>query len=157
MIHILSFLLLLIHPFYVSITDINLNNKTNVIEISTKIFSDDLENGIFSNSKLKIDIIHPKNKEQANVLVANYLKKHLIIRINNQLIPLKFIGYEISDAAVWCYLETEKVNKISVLEIKNDVLIGLHPTQNNILNVKIGGKEENVKLDADNLVYKGIY
>jgi len=157
MIHILSFLLLLLHPFYVSVTDVNLNTKTNVLEISTKIFSDDLENGIFSNSKLKIDIIHPKNKEQANMLVASYLKKHFTVKVNNQLLPLKFIGYEINDAAVWCYLESEMINKISVLEIKNDVLIGLHPTQNNILNVKIGGKEENVKLDADNLVFKGIY
>lgn len=154
MIHIFSFILFLLHPFYVSVTDINYNSKSKMIEISSKIFCDDLENVIFKENKLKIDIINPKDKNLANILVAGYIKKHLQLRVNGQNLTLKFIGYEISDAAVWCYLETDRVNKINIFEIKNDILISLHAEQNNLINLKISQKEENLKLDESHTNYK---
>ncbi|TAE37484.1 MAG: hypothetical protein EAY66_05700 [Sphingobacteriales bacterium] len=153
MIHILSILLFLLHPFYVSVTDIKHNQKSKTLEISSKIFSDDLEKAIFNDSKVKLDIAQPSDKAQASNLVALYLKKHLSISVNDRVIALKSVGYEVIDDAVWCYLETEKVNSVKKIDIKNDILLALHPQQINIMNLKIGINEAHFKLDLQQITY----
>lgn len=153
MIHILSILLFLLHPFYVSVTDIKHNQESKTLEISSKIFSDDLERAIFNDSKVKLDIAQPNDKVQASNLVALYLKKHLSISVNGKPQTLKSIGYEVIDDAVWCYLETEKVNTVKKIEIKNDILLALHPQQINIINLKIGINETHFKLDLQQIIY----
>jgi hypothetical protein len=156
MIYILSILLFLLHPFYVNVTDIKHNAHTKTFEISSKIFCDDLEKAIFNDSKVKLDIIHPSNKMQASNLVALYLSKHLQISVNGKPQVLKNIGYEVIDDAVWCYLETEKINNVKKIDIKNDILLNLHQQQINIINLYIGINEAHFKLNQQQTSYKYI-
>lgn len=152
MIHILFILSFLLHPFFVSVTTFNQNPKTKTVEISAKIFYNDLEKDIFNQTKVKIDVVKPKNKAEVNTLIALYLQKHLKVTINNKIYPINFIGYEIIDDAAWCYLETPKIPIIKTLSIKNNILLALHPQQINIVNLKIEGKEINQKLDESQTV-----
>ncbi|HXL58320.1 MAG TPA: DUF6702 family protein, partial [Chitinophagaceae bacterium] len=45
----------LIHPFFVSMTDINYNSKEKELEISVRIFTDDFENTLRKYHSTKID------------------------------------------------------------------------------------------------------
>lgn len=153
MIYILHILLFLLHPFFVAVTDINLNPKTNNIEISSKIFTNDLEKAIANENNIALNITNPCNKAQANNLIALYLQKHLQVKVNNKLYVVNFLGYQILDDAVWCYLETKKVPKIKTIGIVNTVLLDLHPSQINIINLTIYDKQMHIKLDKNQNFY----
>ena len=144
---LILFLFTFLHPFYVSVTDINHNQKTKSLEISSKIFFDDLESDIEKENNLRIDILKPQNKELINDLIAKYLKKHIQIKVNGKITSLKYLGYEIQEEAIWCYLEANNINKVSTIEIDNHVLYNLHKEQINMMNVMVNGKRQSIKLD----------
>jgi len=147
MLQFIFILFTFLHPFYVSVTDISHNQKTKSLEISSKIFFDDLESDIEKENNLRIDILKPQNKELVNNLIAKYLKKHIQIKVNGKITSLKYLGYEIQEEAIWCYLEIENINKVNLIEVDNNVLYNLHKEQINMLNVIINGKRQSIKLD----------
>ena len=148
----LNFLFLLfihvLHPFYISVTEVNHNAKTKTVEISSKIFFDDLEHQIEKDSHTSFDIINPKDKAKVNTLIAAYLKKHLQIKLNGKVVAMNYLGYEIQEDAAWCYLEIPKINKVNQITVFNDVLSELRPEQINMLNITVAGKRQSTKLDA---------
>jgi hypothetical protein len=135
------------HPFYISVTEVKHNAKAKSLEISTKIFFDDLEKDIENESNTNIDIIKPISKEKADVLIASYLKKHLQVKVNSKLLNLKYLGYQIQEDAAWCYLQVDNINKVSTIEVNNNVLYNLHKEQINMLNVIVNGERKSTKLD----------
>jgi phosphopantothenoylcysteine synthetase/decarboxylase len=148
MINILIVLFSFLHPFYVSVTDINHNSKNKSLEISSKIFFDDLEREIEMENKVRFDIIKPVDKAKVNALIADYVKKHLQIKVDGKLLTMNYIGYEIQEDAAWCYLEIPKVDKVGIIEINDHILFKLHTEQINMLNVTVNGKRQSTKLDA---------
>ncbi|MRX46557.1 DUF6702 family protein [Pedobacter puniceum] len=147
MLKILSLLFVFFHPFYVSVTEIRQNPESKTIQISTKIFFDDLEKAIKEESSQDINILKPTDKAALEKLIAAYLQKHLYMVVNGKTMPANFLGFEIEEDAAWCYLETEKVAKINKLEVFNDVLFKQHDSQVNILNVLAGDTKTSTKLD----------
>ena len=148
MINILIVLFSFLHPFYVSVTDINHNSKNKSLEISSKIFFDDLEREIEMENKVSFDIIKPVDKAKVNAFIASYIKKHLQIKVDGKLLTMNYIGYEIQEDAAWCYLEIPKVDKVGIIEINDHILFKLHTEQINMLNVTVNGKRQSTKLDA---------
>ncbi len=148
MANILLLFLSFFHPFYVSVTEVNHNAKTNTLEISTKIFFDDLEVAVEKESNVKFDILKPNDKKTVDALLASYLNKHLKISVNNKSVGLKYLGFEIQEEAVWCYLEVPKVGGIKQISIMNDVLFAVHKEQINMLHVTVNTKRQSTKLDA---------
>ncbi len=138
------------HPFYVSVTEVNHNQNNQTIEISSKIFFDDLEREIEKEFKVNFDIIKPTDKAKVNALIAAYVKKHLQIKVDGKYEQMNFIGYEIQEDAAWCYFEIPKINKVKNLEINNNILYQLHAEQINMMNVTVGGKRQSTKLDNPN-------
>ena len=55
-----TFLIALMHPFYVSVIDINHNNKEASLEISVRTFTTDLENRLEKEYNVKLDLSDPK-------------------------------------------------------------------------------------------------
>jgi|SRR6476646_5574939 len=148
MINILFVFLSFFHPFYVSVTEINHNAKNKTLEISSKIFFDDLERQIENENHVQIDIIKPTDKPKVDLLIAKYIKQHLQIKVDGKVFPMNYLGYEIQEDAAWCYLEIPKVNKVKTIEINNNVLYSLHKEQINMMNVVVDGQRQSTKLDA---------
>ena len=147
MINFIFLILSFFHPFFVSVTEINHNAKTKSIEISTKIFFDDLEADLEESYKLKLDIIKPTDKTQLDKCLADYIRKSLIVKIDGKTYTANYIGYEIQGEAAWCYLEIPKINKVGTIEINNSILYNLRKEQINMLNVTVGGKRQSTKLN----------
>src|SRR6476469_3105409 len=135
MTNIFLFLLAFFHPFYVSVTEIRHNPQHKTLEISCKLFFDDLEVAIEKENNVKIDILNPKDKTLINKLIASYLSQHFIVKVNSQNLPIIYVGYEIQGDAAWCYLEANKVEKVNNLEIFDNVFYEIQDSQIHMLNV----------------------
>ncbi len=149
----LSFIILFLHvsswlhPFYVSVTEIRQNEKTKNLEISSRIFFDDLETALEKKYQVKVNILKPENPQKINELIADYLQERLQLRVNGKPVKLKFLGFEIEEEAAWCYLETPQTTPLKRLDIEDAILFEAHPLQQNMVHVTVGNKRQSTKLD----------
>ena len=135
------------HPFYVSVTEINHNAKTQSVEISCRMFYDDLEHVLEKQYRTKLDIVHPANKEQLNRFINDYVHKHLIIKADGKVLNPAYVGYEIQEDGAWAYLEVKGVTKVQKIEVYNNLLYTEHVEQINMLHVTVNGERKSTKLD----------
>ncbi len=137
-----------LHPFFVSMTDMNYNAKDKELEVSVRIFTDDLENSIRKyHPGIKVDVIHPANQQQMNQFVNEYIQKHLQLKINGGAVQMAFAGYEQQSESIWSYFEVKNVAGIKKLDVTNNILHDYNTNQINMLHVMVGSNEQNYKLD----------
>jgi hypothetical protein len=144
---LLSSFFALIHPFFVSVIDMKHNIKDKTIEISTKVFVDDLEAILKKNNNKTFDLSNTTLKSETNAFVAKYLQSKLQLTINGKPQTIKYIGYEIQKESVWIYAEVEDVTTLKKLSINCSLLYDYQEKQMNIFNIKANGGEKNYKLD----------
>jgi hypothetical protein len=134
------------HPFYVSVTEVSHNVTEKSLEITCKVFAEDLEEVIRKNYKSAIDLEASKNKEGAMRLVGDYLQKHFSVLVNGKGVTLQFLGYEKEKESVYLYLQAEGVSSVKKLDITNTVLYDFSESQINIMHITANGKRQSQKI-----------
>ena len=137
----------LLHPFHVSVTEIEHNASGKTLEISCKIFTDDFETILAKNYKAKVDLINPPNKAAMDTLVKKYILSHLSVRANGKFLVLNYVGFENESEAAYGYIEVENLPAVSKLEITNSILFDKFDDQVNIMHVKVGGNRKSTRLN----------
>jgi hypothetical protein len=138
----------LFHPFYVSVTEINHNSKTHAVEVSCRMFYDDLEKALEKNYHTPLNIVKPANKAQLNQFLSDYIKKRLAVKADGKPLNLNYIGYEIQEDGAWAYFEVKGVNSVKKVEVHDELLNEQHAEQINMLHVTVGGQRKSTKLDS---------
>lgn len=137
-----------VHPLYVSITEINHNAADKTLEISCKLFTDDFEKALFDTYHKKTDLTTPKDKAEADKLVADYIRKHLVIRVDGKPVTPDFVGFERERDAVWSYFEVKNIAAIpKKINVKNSILYETYEAQINLMHVTVQGNRKSTKLN----------
>ncbi len=152
-----SFLLFL-HPIHLSVSEINYSEKDKALQITSRIFLDDLELSIQKQlNKPGLDLLEPGKDFTAEKLIGDYVLQHLSVKLDGKIQKLNFLGFEREDPAVICYIEIENVKKFKTIEIKNDVIMETHNDQSNLVHVTYKGPVKSLRLvrekPADNLTF----
>jgi hypothetical protein len=127
------------HKFYVSISQINYNQETKSIEITLKLFTDDLEFATSNFSKKPVKVI---KAEDADLQIANYIANKFSIVVNNKIRETTYLGKELENDVSWCYLEIKNITKIESIKITNSLFTEQFPDQKNLIHLNINGVEE---------------
>lgn len=135
------------HPFYVSVTEMSLNSKTQSLEISCKMFAEDIEDVLKQNYKVPVDLSEAKMQAQNNKLINDYILKHFSINIASRAAALKFVGFEKENESVYCYFEVLNVPAIQKITVNNTILQDYKQEQINIMHVIVNGNRKSTKLD----------
>lgn len=143
----LTGLLSIAHPFFVSVVDINHNQKEATLEISVRVFSDDLEKTLQQYSKQKIDILKPADKAIIEKYLLAYVSERLRIGVNGKPVRFNLIGYEQQMESTWCYFEIEKQPEVNQVSVDCSLLYDFETNQVNIVHVKAKGVQKTYKLD----------
>ena len=134
------------HPFYMAVTEVNYNKNDKVVEVTSKLFTDDFEKVLSDAYKTKVDLVNP-NRPEMDKLIKDYFKKHLLMIVGDKSFELTYLGFEQDAEAVYCFLEIERVEEIKKMSIKNSLLHDLNENQINIMHVIVDGKRKSVKLN----------
>ncbi len=134
------------HPYYISVIDIKHNAVQKSLQISTRFFTNDLEDALDKVSHKKIDVLNPKNKAEVDSILFNYIKQRFSISINSKGQTLQFIGYEREEESIWAYLEIKKVNTPKALNINTKLLYDYLPSQINIVHAEVNGIKKSSKV-----------
>ena len=147
MVFILSWLLTLMHPFFVSVIDVNHNAKDKNIEISVKIFVDDFEATLKKNYQRNIDLHKASNDVQVNKLIHNYIETKLQIVIDGKPQTMNYLGFDVQKESVWIFLEVNEIHHLKKINFNCNLLYDFEQKQMNIINAKANGLEKNYRLD----------
>ena len=151
---ILSFLITIaswFHPIHISVTEINYNEKSKSLQMTTRIFADELELGVRAQRKEpELDLLEPKNGVATKQMVQNYLLEHIKIKIDGKPAKMNFLGFEKEDISIVSYIEIESVKKLKTLEVFNDLVTELHDDQSNLVHVTYKSPVKSTRLTRDN-------
>lgn len=138
----ISILLAPLHDFHSSVTQIDYNEKNKSLEITVRLFTDDLCLALENAGAPKMELGTQSEPPSANEHVAEYLKTHLSFSVNGKTVEAKYLGKEAQLDATWCYLEIQKVGNVKKLEIENSIMLNEFDDQTNMVNLNIKGRKK---------------
>lgn len=139
--------LALAHPFFVSVTEVEHNAQDKTLEISSKIFTDDLEAVLLKNYGTLVDFKKTGEKASQDKLVADYVKKHLSLKADGKQLTLEYVGFEEEREAIWVYCQVSGVASVKKLEMDVSILHDYTNSQINLVHATVGGDRKSYKLD----------
>lgn len=144
-----SFLIFL-HPIHLSVSEINYNEKDKALQITSRIFLDDLELSIRNQRKHPdLDLLEPGPGLTTEQLISEYVIKRFSVKLDGKVQKLNFLGFEREDPAVICYIEIENVKKFKTIEVKNEIIMETHDDQSNLIHVTYKGPVKSLRLIRD--------
>jgi hypothetical protein len=127
---------LFLHPIHVSVTEMEYSEKNKSLQITTRIFIDDLELSIRKQTGLEsLDLIEPQNGMKTDQLVEAYLKEHFKVMIDGKPAKINYLASELEEPAIICYLEIENIKKLKTITVTNTALQETHDDQSNLVHI----------------------
>ncbi len=131
------------HEFHLSNTEVRVNTIEQKVQVTSKIFIDDLELALedFSSKKLKLFV---ENEATGLDSILNaYINANIQFDLSDSAISLNFIGKEMSDdlAAVWCYMEADYSDLKQEWKVSNTILRDQYEDQRNMTVIKKDDKK----------------
>lgn len=108
------------HPYYVGVTEIRADSKQKNMNVSCKLFVDDLQSALHSIYHKQVDL--NKRDPVTSGLIQDYIKKHLIISFGKKVATFNYVGYEIEEEAVWIFFEGKLPSKDKKVFVVNTLL-----------------------------------
>lgn len=135
MIHLFFSFLFLIHPIYISSTNILIDDYK--LEIKVKLFRDDLEDGLRNFHGLSISIDSPNKIEKNIDLISKYINDKLILIINNEKIVLSANDFSLKNDVLEISFLKNYLNEINSVRLINSLLVEIYNIQSNVVFLEI--------------------
>lgn len=142
------------HRFYVGIYQINHDAKKKMIQITTRIFIDDLNTALEKKYHKKAYFGDNKESEEDVVLLKKYLSEKFQLKVNGEKKAMNYLSKEIENNVLVCYLNIKDISKIKTLEVENSIITEVYDEQQNIIQTNFNGEKQNLLLTSE--VTKGM-
>jgi uncharacterized protein DUF6702 len=137
------------HKFYVSIYQIHVASDKKRIEITSRIFMDDLNSAVGKHFNKKTHIGENKEVPEDVVLLKKYLAEKFTIKINGQKKDIVYLSKELEANVVICYFRISGVTKPDKIDIYNSALMELNDTQQNIIQYSKDDEKQSLLLTSE--------
>ena len=131
-----------VHKFYMAIYQINYVPEKKMLQITSRIFVDDLNKTLEKKYNKKSFLGTDKETAESTDLLKKYLAENFTLKVNGQYKTMNFLSKEMDGDVLVCYLNAKDISKINSLEIYNSVLIDCFAEQQNIVHVAAFGTKQ---------------
>ncbi len=134
------------HKFYVSVTEIEHNQKAESLQVISRVFIDDFENVL--NLRYNEDLTLDSRDETvgAEEFLKKYLEKKIYIEVNGKVAVINYLGKEYENDMLIFYLEAPGIKNVKNVLVRNHVLMDLFEEQKNLVHVKVKGATKSMVL-----------
>lgn len=133
------------HKFYVGVFQVEYAAEKKMIQITSRIFVDDLNNALEKKYHKKTFVGTEKETPADLDLLKKYLAENFTIKINGQSKPITFLSKEVeSDDVLICYSRIKDIEKFKSIEISNTILVDWSSEQQNITHISAFGTKRSV-------------
>ncbi len=130
------------HKYYISLIKVEYKKESKSIQITMRIFIDDLQKTINTTYNKKFELALPSEATEIDSIINDYITDKFIVKINNTEKPYSYLGKEYEDDVVYLYLELKNIETINSIEIKNNMLMKIFPDQKNIIKLNINNTKK---------------
>ncbi len=135
MIHLFFSFLFLVHPIYISSTNVVINDDK--LEVKVKLFRDDFEDGLRDFHGFSISIDSPNKIEKNQNLINEYINDKLTLIVNDEKINFFIMDYSLINDVLEIYFVQNFTKKTKDIRIVNQLLIEIYSEQSNIMFLNI--------------------
>ncbi|MCX2744646.1 hypothetical protein OO013_12255 [Mangrovivirga sp. M17] len=139
-----------LHPFHVSVTDIVHKKDQNVLQITSRVFLDDLELALNDVKGETLDVIALSKAGKLDDILKPYFLKNFNLRIDDKKSSLKYLGSQLDQDALMIFIEVEDVKKVSKLFVRNTLIFEKYDDQSNIIHFNYNDEVTSARLHEDN-------
>lgn len=137
------------HKFYVSVTQCDYVPSQKSLQITIRIFMDDLQEEINFLKTEKIELATEREPKNVNEIYKKYLERNLQFFVNGHLKKFEYIGKKYKGNTAIFFLEITSIEKIAYLKLKNTILIQTIKQQKNIVQTKIYNQKKSFVFSKD--------
>lgn len=138
------------HKYYVSLTQIDYNEKSQALQMTMTVFIDDMETALNNTYDRQFNLYTEKEPEDSNTFFETYLKKHFVVKLEGKPRDLSFVGKKYEGDVVYLYFEIEQVKAVKTIEIQNNMLMEFFNEQKNMIKLKVNGEFDSLMLTKNN-------
>ena len=138
------------HKFYVAIFQVNYAPEKQMLQVTTRIFVDDLDNVLQKKYARKFNLGEPKQSPEELSLMQQYLTDRFKITIDGKPQQLTYLSNELENNVLICYFRVTGIGKISSVKVTSKVLFDFVTEQQNIIQTNINGKKNSLLVTVDN-------
>jgi hypothetical protein len=139
------------HKFYFSFTNIKIDTSKKAVNITCKLFIDDLENDLTQEFGSKTNITASTNNPVIQQKILKYINTNFQVYLSFKPVELQLIGFEVENDVVWVYLEGKTFGKkCKSVKVKNTLLCKLTSEQTNVVQLNWDGSNYTEKMNCAN-------
>ena len=140
------------HKFYVSVTNINYSEKDQALQITSRIFIDDMEQVLEERYGIKTGLATEQESKDATAYIEKYFKAKFALEINGEYANYTYLGKKYDDDMLVCYIEVPKVSleQLKSIQIQNEILHDLFEEQQNLVHFKFKERKKSFVLIREN-------
>lgn len=143
------------HPYHVGSVEFTYNSKSKTFEVTGRFFMDDLESALNKKYGQSVHFLDKKYQTEINKELQLYATEYIRLKADNQLLNLKYIGYEEDHESVQIYLESAPLAMPKKVETAVSLLYNLFDDQMNIIHIIVNGERKSKKLNyPDRYLYQ---
>lgn len=128
-----------VHKFYVALYQVNYAPEKKMLQITTRIFVDDLNNAIGKRYTKKSNLGSENETVEDLNLLKRYFGEKLSFNVNGQVRHMLFLSKEMEGVVLICYFTIKEIKKINSLEIYNSIITEGISEQQNIMHFNVLG------------------
>lgn len=137
------------HKFYVAVFQIEYAPAKKQLQITSRVFIDDLDAALSKKYGKKMYLCTTKEIPQATDYLKQYFTDKMHIKINGSAKALVFKMRETEDDVLLCYFTIPADAAIKSLQIENTFLFEAYSEQQNIIHTKVNGNKKSLLLTID--------
>jgi hypothetical protein len=139
-----------IHKFYMGIYQVNYAPEKKMLQITSRIFIDDLNDALGKKYNKKVYLGTEKESPEEMILLKKYFLEKFSVKVNGQSKLINFMSKELEGDILICYCNVKEIAKINSLEIFNTVLIDWNTEQQNITHINVLGEKKSILFTDSN-------
>ena len=136
------------HKFYVSVTEIEYNQKAESLQIISRVFIDDLEKLLQKRYDASIILSEKNDNEKVTDHLKKYIGQKMKIQLDGKPYKLNYIGKEYENDLALIYIEIPNVPEFKNIRIKNAILTDMFSEQKNLVHVEYKGETKSLILTS---------
>jgi len=138
-----------VHKYYVAVFQMEHKPEKKTIQITGRIFIDDLEKTLNAKYGKTFYLATTKELPETTNTVKQYLLDKITVRVNGKSAPVTFLAKEVDDDILVCYLTVPAPKKVTSIEVRNTVLQEMFREQQNMINTKVSNERKSLLLTHD--------
>jgi hypothetical protein len=140
-----------VHPIHISVTEIEYDEREKELEITIRIFTDDLEAAIRAHrNDPELELLNLPGETRLDDLAKPYLLQQINIELDGKDQKLNYLGHEQDGDTHVFFIQVQPVKKWKTITVENRVIQEMYDDQSNIVHVTVREKTRSMRLMRNN-------